>query len=426
MPFILPDDFVQKLKTLRYRYEIKNNIKDMSQAQQPNHISCFFGAKDVKTRHRQIDFVEKILNHLEQKLEEIDYRQPEQLERYIEEYIKNMRILLAVVLFVKNQINKPYWPKIGDVSQFLKDALQESPKNILDKETKAAAFLEAKQFIQTNPFDFSFKKKNEDPMKEIWEEFKNFIKKSRQKSKQGTQYPIAKLLIPVFKTPMELTGYTSGIIVGEVISKSTRLMGTRYSLTAAIGSGVCLVMGGGAKAGVILLAPTIAGKILDTFCGISLAWLLGKTFALMGTGIGLGIGMSLDLGWLFLSKGCQYLSKIFLENNNVPAITGFSLIDGSRFINGLACQISEHDELTILEKNEDKKAISFEITPEGIIFKMSDEEQKVLWDHEALKDLIPIKELILANISQQNKDHVDNINKQKCSITYPEVNEFNN
>jgi hypothetical protein len=58
MPFLLPDNFISQLSRLRVDYESTTGAK-LNKTSQPSAIRCFFGAKDIESRHRQITFIEQ-------------------------------------------------------------------------------------------------------------------------------------------------------------------------------------------------------------------------------------------------------------------------------------------------------------------------------------------------------------------------------
>lgn len=343
MSFVLSDDFVTQLSQLRKNYE-KKAVVDLETAPQPYAFSRFFGAPDIESRKKQIFFIEQWINVFKVDIPESAFLS------IIEEsprHILALRILMSVCFYTTSQIEGSYSVRSGASSTLEKlifEAMGVTPTNYIDSKTKDRCFLAAHQYLMkedrleiinahlSSPFD-----------EKQWGEFLIFI--ARQygalDSKYKTNYPITSLMVPIVAKPLELAGYATGYVFGDMIGKSSELLSTRSTMTALLGSCVFAVAGSGASLGVILFVPTCAGRILDTFCGISLAWLMGTALGLVGKGVGFGVGMSLDLSCKLLYNACDLLASLCRDH---PKLTGTSLITGHRIIDGVEFIPKGYDE----------------------------------------------------------------------------------
>ncbi|WP_019217289.1 hypothetical protein [Legionella tunisiensis] len=112
--------------------------------------------------------------------------------------------------------------------------------------------------------------------------------------------------------------------MGDTIS---HIPPVRYTLTAALGGGVYLAVGSSASACMIVLVPAVASRILDTFCGLSLAFVMGKSLRIVGEGVGLGIGIPLDISCQLLGEAIGEITALYHYSKSREKPSGISLVD---------------------------------------------------------------------------------------------------
>ncbi len=344
MPFVLINNVISEFKSLRKNYEAASHV-DLDKAQQPYAISCFFGAKDVDTRKNQIVFIEKWIAILSKDLSETGiFDSSEARERHI----KASRLLMAVGIYITSQIDGTY--KVRGVSsarltQLIHRAMGISSVNIMDEETKACCLLTTMRFLSEgdNASLIAVLTDKE------WHDFLIFISSqcTLLDKKYESHYPITSITMPICAKPLELLGYSTGFILGDAIGRSNEFLPARYALTVVFGSCVIAFTGPTASVAIMLFA---SGRILDTFCGISLAWLMGTVLKTVGQGIGFGIGMPLDLGCKLLYNATSSIGSLYSASNK---LTGISLIDGSPITEGVTIKLEKLDsEFEILSSSD--------------------------------------------------------------------------
>ncbi|CDZ78712.1 hypothetical protein BN59_03024 [Legionella massiliensis] len=335
MDFVLSDEFIIKLKKIRASYEALAKI-NLSEASQPYAISIFFGAKDIKMRNRQISFIESMLAYLEK-----DLPQTPDDSFDSQRYLAALQILVCVSFYVKSQIDKTYTLPLrssasATLGQLLDDAMGLTYTNPLDLETQTYCLLAAKRLIQTPGCYETINSclKDSIPPK-LWNDFTEFVYHESKPLNQNllANFPATSIMIPIFAKPLELAGYATGFVLGDIVSKSTKLMPAQYALTTVVGSGLVLFVGSGGSLAAVFIAPTLASRLLDAYCGITLAWVMGNSMKLVGKGLGFGVGMTLDLSWKMLYSICSQIAS--LNNQKSLKLTGVSLHDGQRIIDGV-------------------------------------------------------------------------------------------
>lgn len=340
MHFILSHEFIDALFSLRKAYEKASGFKLTAKAKHAP-LGVFFGKKDLSTRHEQISFIEKWLTvfqpHLEEKQEWSESNKPIEQTNFseaIESQLMMLRILFIACLYIRQKINATYLVRSENNSileKLLNQAIGLSAENCIDEETRACCLLSTLQFLDTHTNSALHFTGRE------WNNFYYFVSEEKKKlnEKHITNYPITNLMLPIFVKPFELLGYSTGFILGDILGKSTQLLHTKYALTAAISSGLLFILGPTKKVGLMLLVPTYAGSILDTFSGLTLAWLFGSLGNVTGKGLGVGIGMPLDLSYKLIQKILASGRKFGEDKNNQTKPSGICLVDGSCCINGI-------------------------------------------------------------------------------------------
>lgn len=421
MHLILVDNCLRKLLSLRDNYENRTKI-NLEALPQPYNVSLFFGKKDVKNRLKQIKFIENWLDIFRDKLKpDLNFA----CELEIQEHLMGLRMLVAVIFYTRNQIDETYTVRSGSSSTLallLEEALSLGHGNTVDEETYACCLLTAQRFTQANELHYinSLLAKQTKVAKQAyisdieWNRFTRFIMKecSNLDKKWRKNYPITSVTIPLFALPLEAAGTSIGWLIGDLAAQSYSLLSTRHALTAMFGSGLILLMGSGVSTGVMLLSPTYAGKLLDTFFGVSFAYVLGLVMRLLGTGLGWGVGMTLDVGWKLLYSACSLITTVLLGNAKHPPITGFVLVNGHRVIDGI-----ELDVINLLEANNmqsehyETRPIIFNLVDDGVIIRIGHEEAKITWQPSE-KEPIHLQKL-LTQLKENQSMTVEEIHEEK-------------
>jgi hypothetical protein len=341
MPYVLPDSFLTDLRLIRKNYERDAGIK-LNEASAPYKVSIFLGATDVKARRWQIQFVENWLKIFAEDLKPLE---PSSSEDSIKNHIEALRFLVAICIFIKSQIDVTYIVRKGSnatLTTLIDEALK-LDKNSLDDETRACCLFSAQLFLSQCNLEAISRKYNVKFQDSSWRKFLNFVTTECKELEEvhPASYPITSILMPALSIPMGLLGNTTGYIVGDALGKSALFLSTRYTITAAIGSGLLFLIGPGASVGILLLAPTYAGKLLDTFCGVSFAYLMGTVMGAAGASAGWVIGMSLDATWKLLYQACCVIGSACEEEPRLPPLTGFTLVDPRRIIGGCEITVTE-------------------------------------------------------------------------------------
>lgn len=157
-------------------------------------------------------------------------------------------------------------------------------------------------------------------------------------------------MMPLVAKPCETAGYALGWVFGNWLGKSAALLSTHTAITVTLGSGLILLLGPSATLGALLITPTLAGQILETYCGISLAFIMGKSMNLVGNSVGFTVGMSLDLSMQLLWKICSVIANHFQDQSPYSKLTGIDLTDGIAVISGIPLEFG-HVELSEKQRN---------------------------------------------------------------------------
>ncbi len=387
MPFVLPDDAIIQLRKLRQDYEKIAEV-DLKSTPQPYAIRLFFGAKDIESRNGQISFIEQWIAHFQKDLSETNTF--DSLDA-LQHHISALRCIMAVCFYVKFKIEGTYTLRSGAsavLGQLINKAIGINSDNMMDKETEACCLLAAKHYLAGAR---QFEAFNADAQALItqkqWSDFSYFI--TRQwvllDKKYQIDYPITSIMMPIFAQPMKFAGYATGYVLGDMTSQ---LLPTRYALMTMIGSCVFAVMGTTSTVGTML----VAGRVLDTFCGISLAWVMGTTLNLVGKGVGFGVGMSLDLSWKLLYNACSLLTNLY---HNHSKLTGISLIDGHRVTDGVHLQFEELANLCEKSMNDiDEPPVEINVDETGFTITINGQLAKFHWLDFKQPDLEELKRML--------------------------------
>lgn len=362
MHYILPTGSVARFDTLRNDYQEKRKI-DLEGPQSAIGMPLFLGGTNVEGRLAQICFLEKIKMLLQPNLiAEVDMKSPADWQANL----TASRIMIAACLYVQSQIPRP---KNDSALYRIIDAnLGITSHNYLDEADKEICNFAADRWISASAQALDeanavLTKGGLNPFSEKeWRQFSKFIKKNCETSQAVnpyTNYPITSITQPLFGAVFAYTGATIGFLGGDVISHSTQAMSSRYKMTALVGS-TLLVLGPAGPAGVALFAPVIAGKVITTFCSISLAHVLGVAMGILGQGVGLGVGLPLDLAYRLLWKACSVIGNQYNKATDITELSGIRIQDGMIVLAGIAVELTPESQLPL-----EYTKLSMEIKADG-------------------------------------------------------------
>ncbi|KTD11217.1 hypothetical protein [Legionella jamestowniensis] len=437
MLFVLSDDFITKLNTIRIDYQNRANIT-LDETKQPYRISRFFGAKDIKARNKQINLIEKWLDALATDLavdkitesdiqrlikEELSENEPgdeikqnltdlQSLKERIEKYHTALCVLVTVCLSIKSQIDETYPVRSGEnavLEQLMHEAMGITSTNYLDEETKACCLLATKRYLlERGRFEVVNAQLSQKFTEKQWDDFLHFVTKSCDAlhGKDKTNFPITKVMMPLMGKPLELTGYTMGFLLGEMLGKSSKLLPVHYKLTAVLGSGLVMCMGPSAGLGASLLVPTYAGRILNTYCGVNLALVLGTAGNIAGQGLGLVAGFSADMGWKLIYKTGMLLAQLYSGHSNPENLNGILLVNGHRVINGVELKFVDMNTLSSqLPSNYQLCPVDFEIQEKTLKVTVNGEQTAIVPLDEEKKPIYleELKKLFATQVEKERK-----------------------
>lgn len=357
MRFILIPGVLEGFTNIRAEYETLRKIK-LDETPSMLGMPTMFGGTDVKNRRKQISFLEKMKLLLDKFLhDENEFRSD--LDKFSTnmEKINNLvidssdklkslleakwranlmasRILIAAVLFIQDQIGSS---KENSVLYCLANKhLGVTNENYLDDEDKEICYRTAAELV--NSIDAFTHVNNELSVvaeksftKEEWDLFVSFIKK--QELKRTTtkpvenNYPVTTFIQPVFETAFSYVGSTIGWVVAEAVSNSSVAITPRLQVTSLVSTAV-IGIGTAGPAGVALLAPTIAAKLINSFCTISLASITGTAMGYVGKGTGVLVGLPFDLVYNLLFAAGSLIAKYATGTPNPSTIDGIRIADG--------------------------------------------------------------------------------------------------
>jgi len=334
MTFVSPETCIEKLRNLRNNYKDKTGV-DLSTAKQPNTLLLWAGSKDVKTRNKDIEYIDKWLDLFERQLDKATATH--------NDYIEALRIMTIVSLSrIKDIANECTIPATArsETKKLIHDAVhgEQGNNNYLDDETRAACYYTAQRFLYENKFNqINEQLKNKFTDKE-WSKFIGFVNNQcdiYQGKNIKNNFPITRIMMPLCATPLRIIGTSAGWVFGDITSRTTTMLPMQGKLAVAIGYGMYMMMGSTAGTGVLILTPTYAAKLIESVSGFTLSWLCGVIMGATGNLIGWTLGMSLDLSWQLIVKGFQTLSNIGYDSNKLAKVSGHLLTDGSQAINGV-------------------------------------------------------------------------------------------
>lgn len=352
MPFILESNRIDKFDNLRKDYETKKNI-DLQDTPSIIGMPTFLGGTDVKNRRKQISFLEKIKAVLNRfLLKEEDIKTPQQWQANL----MASRIMIAACLYVQSEISSG-----ATLNHLINEYLGVTAENFFDKKDKVICYQTAHKLIDQldvlTSINTEMRSLGKKEFSETeWGRFSSFILKEealkkedkKKKSKtDSTNYPVTNFVLPVFENAFSYVGLTVGWVVAEVISSSSAAIAPRIQLTSWVG-GALMILGPTGATGVALLAPTIAARLLSSFCTISLASITGKAMGLVGKGTGIVVGLPFDLIYNLLWATGTLLINYSTNPSKLPSINGVRIADGVIVRNGqpIQFQLLPQEQLT--------------------------------------------------------------------------------
>lgn len=333
MPYILPPHTLSTLSFLRNDYQKEKKV-DFTAKHSAFGWPTFLGGVDIITRNQQTMFLEKMLTYLKPKLQAESEIQS--LEHW-ETHITASRIMLAAVLYVKDQLSGS--KERSTLYNLINSKLGITQENDLDEEDKQVCYLAAQRVFTTKIAVFdevnAFLKEHQLPSftEQEWRPFINFLCEKSVKQISSTNYPITSVTQPLCSAVFAYTGATLGMIAGDIIADSTKALSTKAQLTAYIG-GTLLIFSSAGPAGVALFAPAIAERLISTFCTISLTHIFGCTMGMLGAGVGAGVGMPLDLSLQLICRTCHIIGSSLYPTQKA-LITGIRIKDGVTMFGGI-------------------------------------------------------------------------------------------
>lgn len=355
---ILPDFFLEKIKKMdeNYAQRAKQNLIQ-------SFLPCFLGGKDTQKRNEQIYFIQQCKKALKIHLN------PDNVFTYL----ASLKILVSVMLSIKAEITKQCHVLSGENSilvQLINEALGlDIEDNQLDDITKDHCILETQRLLNSELYFQAMCRIQERVSIAAWHELNHYIKTECDliNQKYSNPYPFASMMRPIFATPFEVIGSTTGFMIGNTLSNTLTIVPNQYSLPAAIGGGVCVMMGSNAL-GLVLLAPLITRQLLETFCSVSMAYILGAIMRILGDSVGWGVGFSLDMTRQLLQITYTQITQTFRETPKFPVINGYALVSGHRIQEGIKVDLVINPSRVLIE-----------ICEEGLIYNIDGNKSIISW-----------------------------------------------
>ncbi len=329
MRFILVPGCMENFD-LRTKYEAIRHV-NLEATPSKFGMPTLFGGTDIKSRRAQIAFLEKMKMALEKFLSDEKNIVPWQAN------LMAVKIMIAACLSVQEKIGRS--KESSALYRLINEYLGVTPANFMDEEDKKNFIITAWKLVQPadslDKINWYLRDSSLSFAEEEWREFSEFLDSKRQKYliKKTDQYPITALSQPLFQEAFAYGGATMGWVVAEVLSSSAVAVIPRIQLTTFVG-GALLFVGSAGNATIGLLAPTIATRLINSFCSVSLATMSGKAMGYVGYGAGTIIGYPFDLTFNLLKSAGSLLLSCVSKTPDMAAIDGIRIIDGTPIING--------------------------------------------------------------------------------------------
>lgn len=280
-----------------------------------------------------------------------------------------IKIMIAACLCVQEEIGRSKESSV--LYRLINEYLGVTPANFIDDEDKKTFFVTAWKLVQPadslDKINWYLRESSLSFSEEEWSEFSEFLNVKMQKyliKKTDKQYPITSLSQPLFQEAFAYGGATVGWVVAEVLSSSAAAVTPRIQLTSFVGSALLFVGPAGA-ATIGFLAPTIATRLLNSFCSVSLATMSGKAMGYVGYGAGTVIGYPFDLTFNLLKSAGSLLLSCVSQTPDPAAIAGIRVADGTPIINGqpVRLQLVSPENVRLQITSGDKVHVIEELDP---------------------------------------------------------------
>lgn len=385
MPYVAPDDFPKKLSKIRRAYE-KETKKKLHTDVQPSALALFFGAKDLFKTDKCIQFLEHGVLSQKPRLK-LNRQFLNQKEFY--NHVLAVRFLLAASVFVLAKIDSGnrVLPSYSVLRYLLVKAMA-TTDNPINPETRDCSLRSTSQFMQTRLEPSGVFSDSEwlqvqlmydSPM---WAEFTRFIASECHllEAKHAEPYPVTAITMPAFANFFEQIGKRSGDLISDWFRKSERGRALSYSITLGVNAGLYFVIRPlGLNNGLLLFAPSLAGILTDSFCTVSMAYLVGKIMRMLGGTSGFALGMTLDLSWNVIGNACLLIKGIYQSRSRCNDVTGFTLTDGQRVEDGFDITVSPLDPPPAYDVSNGY-SLAFEISQEGIALGPEESKAFIPWN----------------------------------------------
>lgn len=396
MVFILSGDFIKKLSFVLPDYKKRAGITSLSAAHQPNTISLYCGARDVKARKKQISFILRLeaalikdfpreensclnrqvfLNHLKEK-----YRTPNISNFNSQKLLMALQVLVTACLYIKSQTKGS-----SDLADLFYEYMGTCKDNIIDDKSMACCLLATKSFLKSKSNFEEINKALAHPFSQLdWKNFRDFVSQQLDELfKTNESFSMTSITEPLCSKTMGLGGYAIGWALGPIASESSLTIPIRCALTTGI-SGIVLMIAPSATIGAMVIVPPLAGRIVDATFSIGFAYILGKSMEIVGKAVGYTLGKSFDLTARLLYKTCSLIANLSFTSND-HNLTGFSLIDGQIFINGRPMEEVEEEACHFAEKfslNTGENPVTLELRNNELILNINGEKVELTLNQE--------------------------------------------
>lgn len=427
MTYCLDDDFLKKLLTIRSDYEQIKKI-DLDKTPQPYAVSCFFGATNIKARDNQTRFIQKLLEALDDALLKPDALEKENIllvkPEALKKHVDALRVLMVLAFYIKSQVDKTYTIRSSSSAELIRlldSALKLDEGFVIDEETRSVALHTAQEFVASKGRrDKLNQTLNQKISVAEWKGLTHFIDNQclAIEKKPTLSLPVTSLIVPPCEWTMEMTGYTTGYILGKVISKSTESQPVRALITSGLSSLFYFAMGPSGTVAFMLVAPTYAGKLVETFFGVISAAVCGSTMKTIGKGVGFAVGLPIDLSCKAVYQACLALSSL-LHGKKTHHLTGFNLVTGQRVVEGTEMNLikttEENLKKVFAENEKSVQPIPMQVTETDLIIHGPDGNPIHLPLQEAIQPyMVELKEkfsqvLISKGVRVANPDQISDV-----------------
>ncbi len=377
MRYILPYNVLIDMDVIKKEYQTTKQIS-LSTPSTLLRWPTTFGGTDIHARKKQIAFLEKIHLILKPNL-----LKEEEITTGVQLFasLTAARVMLAAALFIKHRIGAHCHissQKNSILYQLIDKQFAITTTNYLDEEDIEVCVLAAQRITSLPNALEEANQLLRTAQKPIiheaeWHSFTTFLNNqiiNKTAPDFYARYPITNITKNLFGAAGAYTGASIGLLTGELLEHSTQVVSARTKLTVLIG-GTFLVFQSAGPAGLALLAPVIAERLLRAFIKISLAGVMSVGMGVAGQGIGIAVGMPLDMTWQLLTN---YYKTMALQNAK-PTLTGLRIADGAAVWEGIIInelkgaddELLPHDAINIELKDDNLFINGHLIEPEQIV-----------------------------------------------------------